>query len=570
MKKTWKRSLSAVLALVMVLGATACQSNGSSDTASTGGAASTNTASGAETPEGPVENTLPICEDGSITLKIYCPIDENARQHMTDLSEHSVVKQIMEETGLNLEFIHPPAGDDGTYFNTTIASGEYPDLFYCQDFNNYPGGPEGAMEDKILLNIDDLIYQYAPNFLAMVEGERESVAEMGGDVDAWIRGDGGAIIKFGTMWLPEFVNARIHNGFVVRKDLLEKYNLESPVTIDDYTNVLQTFKDNGIEVPLALCTFSETQFTNVNPIASAFGVSINEFQLDENGKVEYSRTMPEYKDYLELMNDWAERGLIDRDFISRSMSDANTLFYNGRAAMTIFHNVSTKQALSVGQLEDPDYDVAGVVYPRLNADDDLHLSRQALSVNSYAWYVSYTSEHPVEAVRFVDYLHMESTQKLTAWGVGNDEYPTYTVDEDGVRHFTDFMQNNPDMDYTTARGVYTCGTLQVKYDNDMEQQQYNLPQNLQIWEAWATKNDNKQQIPSVVTMTVDESKEFTDIKTKMDNYADEMVYKFIFGEESLDKFDEFVNQLNALGAERAIEIKQAAYDRYLSRTEKME
>lgn len=567
MKRKWKRSLSAIVAAMLLLSTAACSSGSggtsSGSTAASGGESGADTSQSGENTE-PQENTLPI-SDGSLTLKIYCPIDDNARQHMTDLSQHSVVKEIMEQTGINLEFIHPPAGDDGTYFNTTIASGEYPDLFYCSNFNNYPGGPEGAMSDKILMNIDDLIYQYAPNFLAMVDNEREAVAEMGGNIDTWIRGDGGAITKFGTMFLPEFVNGRIHNGFVVRKDLLEKYNLESPVTIEDYTNVMQVFKDNGIEVPLALCTFSETQFTNVNPIASAFDVSINEFQLDENGKVEYSRTMDEYKDFLTCMNEWAEAGFIDRDFISRSMADTNKLFYNGRAAITIFHNASTKQALSVGQLEDPNYDVAGLVYPRVNEEDDLHLSRQALSVNSFAWYVSYTCKNPVEAVRFVDYLHMEDTQLLTAWGLGNDEYPTFTEDSEGNRVFTDFMQNNPDMDYTTARAVYTCGTFQVKYDDSMERQQYNLPQNLQVWEAWATKNDNKQQIPSVVTMTVDESKEFTEIKTRMDNYADEMVYKFIFGEESLDKFDEFVAQLNELGAERAIEIKQAAYDRYLAR-----
>ena len=111
---------------------------------------------------------MPIA-NGDVTLKIYTGLGGGQRQHMKDLSEHSIVKAISEETGLKFTFIHPPEGDDGTYFNTTLASGEYPDLFYTDRFNYYPGGAEGAMDDKILIDLDELIYQYAPNFLSMVE-----------------------------------------------------------------------------------------------------------------------------------------------------------------------------------------------------------------------------------------------------------------------------------------------------------------------------------------------------------------------------------------------------------------
>ena len=219
----------------------------------------------------------------------------------------------------------------------------------------------------------------------------------------------------------------------------------------------------------------------------------------------------------------------------------------------------------MGTLEDENYDVLGLVYPRTEKGSDLHLSRQALSVNTFAWYVTTACKNPEAAIRFVDYLHTEPVRLMTAWGLGNEEFPTFTVDAEGNRTFTDFMQNNPDMDFNTARDVYTLGAFQVMYDDEMERQQYNIPQNLQIWEAWATRNDNHDKMPHVMTMTTDESREFTEIKTKMDNYADEMVYKFIFGEEPLDKFDEFVATLESLGSARAIELQQQAYDRFQAR-----
>lgn len=502
-------------------------------------------------------NALPLSTTGE-TLTIYCAIDGQQSAAMKDLSEHSVVKQIEEETGVTLKFVHPPLNDDGTFFNTTIASGEWPDLFYTDRFNYYPGGIEGAMEDRILMDIDDLVEQYAPNFNALIATQGDNIQKM-------IRGDGGHITKYGTMFLPPFVDRRVHNGLVVRKDWLEKYGLEAPVTLDEYTDVLRVFKENGVEVPLALPKFTDTQFNNTSPIATAFGVCYNDFVLDADGKVLYSRTMDEYKDFLTFMNGWAQEGLIDRDLVSRTGTDANTLFFNGRAGMTFFHNATTKTALAVGQQDDPAYDVLGLVYPRKNREDKLTLSRQAISVNSFSWVVSANCKNPELAIRFIDYLHMEPTRLLTAWGCGSEAYPTYVENEDGTRTFTDFMNANPDYDFTTCRSLYTLGVFQVMYDDMMERQQYNIPQNMQIWEAWATDNCMDSKVPSLITMTTDESREFTEIKSKMDNYADEMVYKFIFGDAPLDEFDGFVAQLKTLGADRACEIQQAAYDRFLAR-----
>ena len=112
------------------------------------------------------DNTLPICNPGEITLTIYVELDEYAANFYQSYEEHPVVKAVEELTGLDLKFIHPPTGDDGTFFNMTIASGEYPDIFITSDFSNiYPGGIEGAVQDNVLADNDALIRKYAKNFL---------------------------------------------------------------------------------------------------------------------------------------------------------------------------------------------------------------------------------------------------------------------------------------------------------------------------------------------------------------------------------------------------------------------
>lgn len=505
--------------------------------------------------------------DGDVTLTIYCSFPDNARSHYKDLGDNPVVQKIEEMTGLNLEFVHAPAGDDGSFFQQLIASGELPDLFATSQFQTkYPGGVEGAMNDGVLMKVDDLIEEYAVNFNRWVE-ERKETDPM---IENKIRSDDGTIVKFGTIWLPPFDDGKIWYGMIARKDLLDKYGLESPVTLEEYTNVLRTFKENGIEVPLALSKFEEGAGSSVladNPIAGAFGVGINEFQLGEDGKVHYSRTMDGYKDFLLQLNSWASEGLIDNDFISRSLSESTKLFQNGTAGMVFEHSITIKGDLTAGKAIDPDYDVVATEYPRINADDKLHMTHMVSSVNSYSWQVASTCKHPVEAVKFVDFLMRDDIVRMTAWGT--EESGTYTEDADGNRTYTDFVLNNPDgLEYATVRDLYACAPFQIKYDQQQEEQMYTLPQDTGSWPIWAKNNDNAWRLPTWVSLTTEESNEMASIKTKMNNYADEMVYKFIFGEESIeDEWPTFVQTLKDLGSERGEEIYQAAYDRYLERSE---
>lgn len=507
------------------------------------------------------QSELPLTTKGE-TLVIYCDFNASQSSVYSDLTEHPVIKKMVEETGIDIQFMHPPVNDDGTFFNTTIASGEWPDLFYTDRFHTtYPGGVEGAMDDGILVNVNELVEKYAPNFLQMVEEYDEGT----GYIKTGIYGDNGAIVKFGSMFLAPYVNARVHYGPVARADLLSKYGLEAPVTLDEYTNVLRTFKQNGVEVPLALCNiFSQSGFYNSNFLCSGFGVTWNDFQLVD-GKVQYSMTLPGYKELLAFMNGWAKEGLIDRDSVNRSLDDCLTVFQNGKAGMTVYHNSNTTTALKVGQTIDPDYEIVGLLFPRKAVEDQLTLARIVYSLNNWSWQISQSCKNPELAVKFIDYLHDDDTRLLTAWGTGDEATPTFTVDENGMRTFTDFMYENPKYDFTTARQLYTLNTFQVQYDDMMERQQYYLPQQLANWESWVTRNSDADKIPSLVTMNVDESREYSDIMSKVNNYAEEQVYSFIFGEKPIEEFDAFVEHLKSLGIERACEIKQTAYDRYIAR-----
>lgn len=180
-------------------------------------------------------------------------------------------------------------------------------------------------------------------------------------------------------------------------------------------------------------------------------------------------------------------------------------------------------------------------------------------------FISAQCEHPEEAVRLVDYLYKPETIMMTAWGVNTEEHTLWTEDADGNRSWTDFMTDNPDFDYETARQRYTASTLQGQWETSMEKLQYDVPQVQQAWTVWADNTSNDNLMSTYVTQTTEESRELSQLLTQIETYGDEMVFKFITGERSLDEFDAFVEELKGMGTDRLCELYQAAHDRYQSR-----
>lgn len=93
---------------------------------------------------------------------------------------------------------------------------------------------------------------------------------------------------------------------------------------------------------------------------------------------------------------------------------------------------------------------------------------------------------------------------------------------------------------------------------------YALDVQLESVQLWRTADAKCKLMPNV-SLTADETSEYASIMSEISTYVDEMKLKYMLGSESLDTFDNFVATLHSMGIDRALEIKQAAYDRYLQR-----
>jgi putative aldouronate transport system substrate-binding protein len=74
----------------------------------------------------------------------------------------------------------------------------------------------------------------------------------------------------------------------------------------------------------------------------------------------------------------------------------------------------------------------------------------------------------------------------------------------------------------------------------------------------------KHNLP-LTTPTPAESQEQARIMTEVNTYIQEMATRYILGVENLSSYDNFINTLKRMRLERAVEIQQAAYTRFMAR-----
>ena len=69
----------------------------------------------------------------------------------------------------------------------------------------------------------------------------------------------------------------------------------------------------------------------------------------------------------------------------------------------------------------------------------------------------------------------------------------------------------------------------------------------------------------LVTLTADEQTEYSNIMTDFETFKSENIIAFIIGTRPINEFDKFVQECKSRNLDRAVEIYQTAYERYMNR-----
>lgn len=556
--KNAKKLVALLLSLALVLSLGACGGNGGSSTSSEASPSSTTEESGAAAESGDEsqaetaetgEFQLPIVDEPT-TLSYFVADDSNAAIMTTDWNDNEFYQEMERRTGVHLEFEMVSSADYQTNFNLMIASGNLADMIYV-GASYYAEGVDAAIDDGYFLDLTDLVDEYMPNY--------EKVRTSDVQYELLSTTDSG---RLGAVYELRQSKQGPWLGLWIRQDWLDDLGLDTPVTFDDYHEVLTAFKnEKGATAPLILnFSGSDGEFGTMSG-----GLNVlNSWQLDETGKVNFGPYMDAWKEYVTIMHQWYTEGLIDPDFMATDERTAD-MAKVVTGASGLFAALYTMPSVYEAASEDPNMDLAPVNPPVMNEGDEGHI-RLRDSYTSGNTAISADSENWEVALRWLDYLYTEEGALLANYGVEGD---TFEFDENGEPVFTDKILNNENgWTMTQTVASYLCPSAGIANWSDWTRELAGVPEKDQAcYDVWSEFSDD-WRLPSSVTLTQDESTERAALYADISTIVKEQTAQFISGALDIESnWDAYISALEASGMERAIEITQAAYDRYLARVE---
>ena len=551
--KNAKKLVALLLVLAMVLSLGACGNNASNDSStssqtSTSDSGDSSTAEEGDTAE-PGEFKLPIVDE-PVTLTYFNADDTNAAIITNDWNDNEFYQEMERRTGVHLDFETVSSADYQTNFNLMIASGKLADLIYV-GASYYAEGVDAAIDDGYFLDLTDKVEEYMPNYNAIrtsdIQYELLSTTDSG---------------RLGAVYELRQSKQGPWLGLWIRQDWLDDLSLDTPVTFDDYHEVLTAFKEEkGATAPLILnWSGSDGEFGTMSG-----GLNVlNSWQLDETGKVNFGPYMDAWKEYVTIMHQWYEEGLIDPDFMATDERTAD-MAKVVTGASGLFAALYTMPSVYEASSEDPNMNLAPVNPPVKNEGDEIHI-RLRDSYTSGNTAISADCENWEVALRYLDYLYTEEGALLANYGVEGD---TFEFDENGDPVYTDKIVNNENgWTMTQTMASYLCPSAGIANWSDWTRELAGVPEKDQAcYDVWSEADDT-WRLPSSVSLTQEESTERAALYADISTIVKEQTAQFISGALDIESnWDAYIASLESSGIERAIEITQAAYDRYVGRVQ---
>ncbi len=550
--KSSKKVLAILLAAMMATSMAACSSDEGSSSSESSASGSSSASSDASTASGessstsdPGEFTLPIAEGETLTM--FMQQDGNAVTVQNDYNDLAFYQEMEKRTGVHIEFQMSSAADATTNFNLMIASNSLTDII--PGAANYADGFEAGIDDGYFLDLTPYLDEYMPNYVAFrtsnPEVEKDSITDSG---------------RIAAVYQVFTTSQGPWLGPQVRQDWLDECGLDTPVTYDDWEEMLTAFKDQiGAYAPLSV---TMNGYDNVTGWLSVGYNVIANWQLDETGKVTYGPYTDGWRQYITKMNDWFEKGLIDPDFMTQDafMVDTTSVVAGRTGAWQSSYAMAQTYEMSS---EDPDMNIVAVSPPRQNADDTLHLRyRDTWLGNATA--ISAQSDKQEIAMRWLDYLFTDDGYLLSNYGIEGD---TFTFDENGDPVFTEKVTADPNLSFAQAQVAYTLPPASLACRYEWTRELYGVPEkDIESFEIWANDTILQDWTMPTLSLTKDESVERSSIKTDIETFAKEQTTQMITGVLDVEtNWDSYISTIQSMGIEDAIAITQAAYDRYLQR-----
>lgn len=506
-------------------------------------------------PENPLGNVELPLTDEPVTVTMWMGVNPNVLKITEDIGNDCALwNELATRTGVNLVFTVVNPDTESEKFNLMVASDDLSDII-SNATTLYTNGGEAAVADEIL--IDHLPYlteELTPQICKLMEAYPDAVPDALTD-SGWLAGM--PQLSMQTETTQTF-------GPLIRQDWLDELGLDTPETYDELHDVLVAFKDQkGADAALAL-NYAATGINNglvqgygINGLVADAAMSEPYYQIDD--ELFYGPIQPEFKEYLTMVHDWYQEGLIWQDFMSYPdfqnpptdiiLADRCGVFYGEVTYIATLQNSSNNENFNLVAL--PDF--------VQNPGDTIPFKEERSYTASTPWSISTQCECPELLMQWCNYMYTDEGALLCNYGI---EGESFNFDENNVPVFTDLILNNPDMSTTVALFMYCMDRGPFYRDETREQSGY-TPAQKEASDIWTSNLSVGRGIGST-TLSTEESDQVNQFYGDIKTYIEQSVLEFVIGNRDLSEFDDYVQHIKDMGIDEVTACYQAAYERYLN------
>ena len=441
---------------------------------------------------------------------------------------------------MELDISSLPDSDGATKLALMFSSPELlPDVMaftYKPESDKYV--PQGA-----IISLDDM-QEHMPNYTKFTDGlsedEYENIVNIRKSYD-------GKVYYTPVTGREASENVR---SWLYRKDIFDKHNLEVPKTFDELYEVSKKLKELYPDsYPLCM----RSGFSNMNlmgPMWKEYFALDPYFDYNDN-TWHYGIVEPEAKEMVEFFRKMVAEELIPPNFLTIPALSWEELVNTDRGFMMLEYLLRIDHFNVPARKNNPEYTWAAMMPPKATNGKGLNMiGNQSYELAGYMVCNTGNEERMNNSLKLLDWMYSPEGIEFQSWG---REGVTYEV-VDGEKKWLVDEYGSPYGDL----GMGTPGLYQV-VETKANEALYSEEQGINGEFCRPFQSDRINPF-NVLAFPDDVATERGDLYSAINRYAEEMMSKFILGTESMDKWDEFVEEAKDMGVDRLLELYTERYN----------
>lgn len=475
-----------------------------------------------------------------------------------DPNEKLIFKRLEEKTGIHIEWTNYTNDVFVEKRNLALATGDLPDAIFDAGLGDYD--ILKLAKDGTIISLDDLITKM-PNL--------QKVLEQAPQYRAMMTAPDGHI--YSLPWIEELGAGKesihaVNNIPWINKGWLDKLGLAMPTSTEELKQVLIAFKTkdpngNGVadEIPLS---FINTNGGNedLGFLFGSFGAGINwDLTLvSDDGKVSFAASEAGYKEGVKYLHELYQENLIDNEYVTQ---DWNTFIAKGKE--DVYGLYFTWDKANVTGMDSNFEPMPALAGP----DGTKNVTRSnGMGFDRGRLVVTNANEHLEETAKWLDHMYEPLQSVQNNWGTYGDE------SQQNIFEFDEAAQMLKHLPLDGAAPGELRGKTSVGGPLAILDSYYGKVTTKPDDAAWRMDILKKTYVPDMkaeniypkVFFSLEELDRLSAIETDLMPYVLRMRTEWMQNGKVEEEWDGYLKELDRLGLQDWLSIKQAGYDRNAS------